>query len=66
MRINDLIQEFRIYMNNEEAELIETIDKPCLLETFNEREQTIIQSLIRKSLVSKVVKDGYAYIIRND
>jgi hypothetical protein len=66
MRINDLIQEFRIYMNNEEAELIETIDKPCLLESFNEREQTIIQSLIRKSLVSKVVKDGYAYIIRND
>lgn len=66
MRINDLIQEFRIYMNNEEAELIETINKPSLIESFTEREQTIIQSLIRKSLVSKVVKDGYAYIIRND
>lgn len=53
-------------MNNEEAELIETINKPCLIDSFNEREQTIIQGLIRKSLVSKVVKDGYAYIIRND
>jgi hypothetical protein len=66
MQINELIQEFRIYMNNEEADLLETIDRPCLVETFNEREQTIIQGLIRKSLVSKVVKDGYAYIIRND
>lgn len=66
MRINELIEKFTIYMNNEEAALLETIERPCLVESFNEREQTIIQSLIRKSLVSKVVKDGYAYIIRND
>ena len=66
MRINDLIEKFTIYMNNEEADLLETIDKPCLMDSFNEREQTIIQNLVRKSLVSKVVKDGYAYIIRND
>lgn len=53
-------------MNNEEATLIETIDRPCLMDSFTAREQTIIQSLVRKSLVSKVVKDGYAYIVRND
>jgi len=53
-------------MNNEEAELLEAIDRPCLIDSFDEREQTIIQSLVRKSLVSKVVKDGYTYIIKND
>jgi len=66
MRINDLIERFTIYMNNEEAELLEAIDRPCLIDSFDEREQTIIQSLVRKSLVSKVVKDGYTYIIKND
>ena len=66
MRMKDLIEKFTIYMNNEEATLMETIDRPCLMDSFTAREQTIIQSLVRKSLVSKVVKDGYAYIVRND
>ena len=50
MRIIDIVDE--IYMTNEEKALLETIDDVRPLGSFPEREQTIINNLIRKSIIS--------------
>jgi hypothetical protein len=66
MRINELIRSFEIYTSNEERQVLEQITKPLALESFEEREQVIIQNLIRKSLVSKMTNNGYTYVMKND
>ena len=65
MKINELVNE--IYMTNEEKQLLEMFDKPMPLGSFPEREQTIINNLIRKSIISKVqTQSGTIVVIRND
>ena len=65
MRIIDIVDD--IYMTNEEKALLETIDSVRPLESFPEREQTIINNLIRKSIISKVqTQSGTIVVIRND
>jgi len=65
MRIIDIVDE--IYMTNEEKALLETIDDVRPLGSFPEREQTIINNLIRKSIISKVqTQSGTIMVIRND
>ena len=65
MRIIDIVDE--IYMTNEEKSLLETIDDVRPLGSFPEREQTIINNLIRKSIISKVqTQSGTIVVIRND
>jgi len=65
MRIIDIVDE--IYMTNEERSLLETIDSVRPLGSFPEREQTIINNLIRKSIISKVqTQSGTIVVIRND
>ena len=66
MRLNELIRSFTIYASNEEKELLWKLDKPAPLDSFKEREQVIIDSLVRKSLVSKLVNNGYIFVIKND
>jgi hypothetical protein len=53
-------------MSNEENVVYEKLNTRTPLNLFNEREQFIIQSLIRKSLVSKVTLDGQTLVARND
>jgi hypothetical protein len=65
MRIIDIVDD--IYMTNEEKSLLETIDDARPLGSFPEREQTIINNLIRKSIISKVqTQSGTIVVIRND
>ena len=64
MKINELVKS--IYMTNEEKNLLETFDKPVPLSMFPEREQTIINNLIRKSIISKVRHNGTVMVMRND
>jgi|TARA_B110000503_G_scaffold77595_1_gene119510 hypothetical protein len=66
MKINELITSFEIFITNEEREIYETIDERTALSKFNEREQVIIQNLVRKSLVSKVVANGQVLVVKND
>ena len=66
MKINELISSFVIQMSNEENVVYEKLNTRTPLNLFNEREQFIIQSLIRKSLVSKVTLDGQTLVARND
>ena len=67
MKINELITDFEIYKTNEEAELLPKIGaKPHPLNTYSEREQVIIDNLVKKSLVSKIRNEGLFLVMRND
>jgi hypothetical protein len=66
MRINELISSFEIYTSNEEKAVLEQINRPLPLSSFQEREQVVIQNLVRKSLISKMTSNGYTYVMRND
>lgn len=54
MRINELISDFEIWSSNEELALLEKLKQPVKMSSLNERDQVQVQSLIRKSLVTKI------------
>lgn len=66
MKINELISTFSIYTSREEAELLERITQPAMLRSYSERDQFIINNLIRKSLVSKVVHNNDIIVVPNE
>ncbi len=66
MKLNELIKNFSIYITNEEESLLETINGLIPLSTFQERDQTIINNLIRKSVVSKVLYNNHVMVMKND
>ncbi len=66
MKLNELIDEFTIYTTNEEKEMLSRIDDIMSLDAFTEREQAIIENLIRKSLVSKVQRRGSTLVMANE
>lgn len=66
MKINQLLGEFTINMSNEERDLLNKMESVAPLMTYNERERFVIEGLIRKSLVSKVVKDNTVLVVQNE
>lgn len=66
MKINELIQSFSIQMSNEENELYCSMDGQKYLSSFTPRQQFVIENLIRKSLISKVVVNGQVMVLKND
>jgi len=66
MKLNELIENFTIYTTNEEKQVLSKIDDIVSIDTFTEREQTIIENLIRKSLVSKVQRQGSTLVMANE
>jgi hypothetical protein len=66
MKLNDLITSFRIALSNEEAEVLEKVKPVQPMHSFTEREQVVIENLIRKSLVSKVVRKNMVMVVQND
>ena len=58
MRLNELIDSFEIALSNEEAKLLNTFDGVMLPEEFTEREQRVIENMIRKSVVTKIAHQG--------
>ena len=65
MRLNELIRSYNVWVSNEERELFDKITEPTLYESFNERQKTIIESLVRKSLLIKVNGKHSTYIYPN-
>jgi hypothetical protein len=66
MKLNELVGNFNIYTTNEEKAVLSKIDDIMSIDTFTEREQTIIENLIRKSLVSKVQRQGSTLVMANE
>jgi len=64
MKLNELI--CGVYTTNEEQDVLEQLAGSAFLSNFGEREQVIIENLIRKSLVSKTNYNGYTLITKND
>lgn len=54
MKINELLGEFTIWRSKEENDMLMRLENAAYLKSFTEREQVIIEGLIRKSLVIKV------------
>jgi hypothetical protein len=65
MKINELIQNFTIFTTNEENAVLDKLTEPCYIENFNERDRTVIENLIRKSLVTKIIHHGGVMIKQN-
>lgn len=66
MKLNELISNFEIYTTNEESRLLENMNGTASLDQFNEREQVIIDNLVKKSLLSKFVYHGQTMVIKNE
>jgi hypothetical protein len=54
MKINELLSGFAIYTNREEDAMLKRLQTAVPLSSFNEREQFVIEGMIRKSLIIKV------------
>jgi len=66
MKLNELIKSFSIALSNEEAEVLKKVNPVQPLQGFSPREQVIIENLIRKSLVSKILKNNIVMVVQND
>lgn len=65
MKINELLSDFQIFTTREERELLNNLNSLSHLDSFSPREQFVIENLIRKSLVSKVVHNNSIMVIKN-
>ena len=65
MRINELIQEFTIQTSNEEKDMLSKLQSIKNLDTFMERDQEVINQLVRKSLVRKIEQDNNVMVVAN-
>ncbi len=66
MKLNELIKSFDIAVTNEEKILLDKLKKPEYIKNFQEREQFVLENLIRKSLVSKVYYKGEVVVVPDD
>lgn len=66
MKLNELILDFNIATSNEEKEVLKSIKGAMPIGSFDEREQFVIENLVRKSLVSKVKQNGYTMVVANE
>ena len=65
MRINELVTEFTIQTSNEEKEVLGKLKSAKNLDTFMERDQEVINQLVRKSLVRKIDRNGSTMVVAN-
>lgn len=65
MNLNEFTRGIEIWRSNEERELLEKIKELTPLSTFEEREKTIIESLVRKNLLIKVKSKENTYVYPN-
>lgn len=66
MKLQDVLKNFSIAISNEEDAVMSKISGVHPIEVFTEREQVVINNLIRKSLVSKVNHGGTVLVLVNE
>lgn len=66
MKINELIQDFEIFLTNEEKDILPKLNKLRLPAEFTEREQLVIENMVKKSVVTKIKHNGETYLVRNE
>ena len=66
MRLRNIIQDYKIYVNNEEQDLLDKLPERAVdRATISEREQVIADQLIRKSLLKKLNNNGVILVQKN-
>lgn len=66
MKLNELLSDFKILTTNEEETVLGKCNDIQSIENFSERDRFVIEALIRKSLVSKIIKNGNVLIVKNE
>lgn len=66
MKLNELVGEFAIYRSNEEQQVLDQFDQPLPESMFDERQRVVIESLVRKSLLSKVSVNNQVILVKNE
>jgi hypothetical protein len=66
MKLNELISSFEIYTTNDEQQVLESMQSISPIEQFTEREQVIIDNLVKKSLISKCIYNGQTMVVKNE
>jgi len=65
MKLNEFVRGVEVWTSNEEKTMLAKITEPTILAGFKEREQAIIEGLIRKSLLIKVQGQNAIYVYPN-
>jgi len=65
MKLKEITKNFTIAISNEENDVLKKLDGIMPLYSFEERDQVVIENLIRKSLVSKVLHKGVILVVPN-
>jgi len=66
MKINEPIHTFTIQATNEERAVLKKCNHVRSLDSYSERDRFIIEALIRKALVSKLIQDGTVMVVANE
>ena len=66
MKINELISDFNVFTTSEEDEVLSKCKQLRSFHSFTPREQFILETLIRKALVSKIVKEKTVMVLANE
>lgn len=66
MKLNQLIPEFVIYVSNEEAVVRSKCTSLTPITNFTEREQFVLEQLVKKSVVSRVKHNDQWWVLAND
>jgi len=66
MKLNELISSFEIYTTNDEQQVLESMQSISPIDQFTEREQVIIDNLVKKSLISKCIYKGQTMVVKNE
>lgn len=61
-----VVELFSIYTSNEESAVLEKITDVTPIENYTDREQVVIENLIRKSLVTKIQHGNSFLVVKNE
>lgn len=65
MTLNELIRNTKIWVSNEEADLLKKVNDLIPVDSFTQREQFVIENLVKKSLIIKTCSKGVCYVWPN-
>lgn len=65
MKAQEFTNNVNIWRTNEEQCVLDKITEPTIVESFEERDQTIIEGLVRKNLLIKVQGKYSTYVYPN-
>jgi len=66
MKINELLNSFSIFITNEEQELLDKMEGIKPMELYSERDQFVIENLVRKSLITKILRNRSYMVMKNE